>query len=69
MLMSLGFLPGEPDVDRETMGRTLDAVMKTWDWEGKIRGWEYPMVAMTATRLAWPDLAIEVLLRDGPNNR
>jgi beta-xylosidase len=69
MLMPLGFLPGGPDVDRETMARTLDAVMNTWDWEGKIWGWDYPMVAMTAARLGRADLAIEVLLRDGPNNR
>jgi hypothetical protein len=69
MLMSLGFLPGGPDVDRITMTRTLDAVMQTWDWETKIWGWDYPMIAMTATRLRQPDRAVEILLRDGPNNR
>jgi hypothetical protein len=69
MLMPLGFLPGGPDVDRATMGRTLDAVLRTWDWETKIWGWDYPMIAMTATRLGHPDVAVEVLLRDGPNNR
>jgi hypothetical protein len=69
MLMPLGMLPGGPDVDRATMTRTLDAVMKSWDWETKIWGWDYPMIAMTATRLGRPELAMEVLLRDGPNNR
>jgi hypothetical protein len=69
MLMPLGVLPGGQDVDRATMMRTLDAVMKSWDWETKIWGWDYPMIAMTATRLGRPDLAMEVLLRDGPNNR
>ena len=69
MLMPLGFLPGGPDVDRATMNRTLDGVLTQWDWETKIWGWDYPMVAMTATRLARPDEAIEVLMRDGPNNR
>jgi hypothetical protein len=69
MLMPLGLLPGGPDVDRATMSRTLDAVMKSWDWETKIWGWDYPMIAMTATRLGRPDLAMEILLRDGPNNR
>jgi hypothetical protein len=69
MLMPLGLLPGGPDVDRATMARTLDAVLKTWDWDTKIWGWDYPMIAMTATRLGRPDLAIEILLRDGPNNR
>ena len=69
MLMPLGFLPGGPDVDRETMARTLDAVLKTWDWETKIWGWDYPMIAMTAARLGRFEQAIEILLRDGPNNR
>jgi hypothetical protein len=69
MLMPLGCLPGGSDVDRATMARTRDAVIKGWDWEAKIWGWDYPMVAMTAARLGRPELAMEVLLRDGPNNR
>ena len=68
MLMALGFLPGGPDVDRATMERTLDAVRTQWDGQTKIWGWDYPMIAMTATRLGRPDVAVEVLLRDGPNN-
>ena len=69
MLMPLGFLPGGPDVDRATMDRTLDAVLTNWDWEAKIWGWDYPMIAMTATRLGRPEDAVAILLRDGPNNR
>ena len=69
MLMPLGFLPEAPGVDRATMERTFDAVMKEWDWETKIWGWDYPMIAMTAARLGRPQDAVEVLLRDGPNNR
>lgn len=69
MLMALGFLPPTSAVDRETMDRTLDAVLAQWDWSTKIWGWDYPMIAMTATRLGRPDVALEVLLRDGPNNR
>jgi hypothetical protein len=68
MLMPLGFLPGGPEVSRATMGRTLDAVLSRWDWRTKIWGWDYPMIAMTATRLGRPDVAVDVLLRDGPNN-
>ncbi len=67
MLMALGFLPGE-GVDRTTMARTLDAVLATWDWKTKIWGWDYPMIAMTAARLGRPETALEILLRDGPNN-
>lgn len=68
-LMALGFLPGGPEVDRATMDRTLTAVLKEWDWEAKIWGWDYPMVAMTAARLGRSEDAVEILLRDGPNNR
>jgi hypothetical protein len=69
MLAPLGILPGGPDVDRATMARTLDAVLAHWDWETKIWGWDYPMIAMTAARLGRPETAVEILLRDGPNNR
>jgi hypothetical protein len=68
MLMPLGFLPETPAVDRRTMNRTLDAVLTRWDWETKIWGWDYPMIAMTAARLGRPNDAVDVLLRDGPNN-
>ena len=68
MLAPLGILPGGPDVDRATMNRTLDAVLQTWDWETKIWGWDYPMIAMTAARLGRPEDAVAILLRDGPNN-
>jgi hypothetical protein len=68
MLAPLGVLPGGPMVDRATMARTLDAVLAHWDWETKIWGWDYPMIAMTATRLGRPETAVEILLRDGPNN-
>jgi hypothetical protein len=68
MLMPLGFLPGGSGVDRPTMSRTLDAVLSRWDWRTKIWGWDYPMIAMTAARLGRRDVAVDVLLRDGPNN-
>ena len=67
MLAPLGLLPGR-GVDRNTMNRTLDAVLSKWDWQTKIWGWDYPMIAMTAARLGRPQDALEILLRDGPNN-
>lgn len=67
-LMALGQLPGD-GVDRDVMARTLDAVLASWDWQTKIWGWDYPMIAMTAARLGAPDKALDVLLKsDGPNN-
>ncbi len=68
MLAPLGILPGT-GVERATMERTLDAVLKEWDWETKIWGWDYPMIAMTAARLGRPETAVEILLREGPNNK
>jgi len=67
MLAPLGILPGT-GVERATMTRTLDAVLEHWDWETKIWGWDYPMIAMTAARLNRPETAVEILLREGPNN-
>lgn len=67
-LMALGQLPGA-GVDRAVMRRTLDAVLAGWDWNTKIWGWDYPMIAMTAARLGAPQQAVDVLMKtDGPNN-
>jgi len=67
-LMALGQLPGA-GVDRAVMRRTLDAVLASWDWDTKIWGWDYPMIAMTAARLDARKQAVDVLMKtDGPNN-
>jgi len=67
-LMAFGQLPGA-GVDRAVMKRTLEAVLAGWDWDTKIWGWDYPMVAMTAARLDLPQQAVDVLLKsDGPGN-
>jgi len=39
--MALGQLPGD-GVDHATMARTLDAVLKSWDWETKNLGLGLP---------------------------
>ena len=67
MLAALGVLPGRK-VDPEIMRRTLHKVMAEWKWPDTW-GWDYPMVAMTATRLGEPELAIDALLMDIPKNR
>jgi hypothetical protein len=50
------------------MARTLEQVMKSWNWE-QTWGWDYPMVAMTATRVGRPELAIEALMMEVGKNR
>jgi hypothetical protein len=67
MLASWGLL-SEPRVDKQIMTNTLDAVMKTWDFAERIWGWDYPMIAMTASKLNQPQTAIDALLMDALNN-
>jgi hypothetical protein len=62
---ALGLLPGW-GADRETMRRTLDAVIKDWDLR-QTWGWDWPMLAMTATRLDEPEKAVDFLLWDAKN--
>ena len=66
MLCCLGMLPGRK-VDRATMDRTLDAVLKHWQF-GEAWGWDFPAIAMTAARLGRPADAVDALLMDTPKN-
>jgi hypothetical protein len=67
MLAALGVVPGTPLVHPETMRATLDDVLADWDWDSTW-GWDFPMAAMTATRLGAPELAVDCLLMDRPKN-
>jgi hypothetical protein len=66
LLAALGLLPGV-GVDRRVMRRTLQAVLAHWDLR-QTWGWDFPMMAMTATRLHEPAEAIDLLFYDAPNN-
>jgi hypothetical protein len=68
MLAALGFVPATPLIDPNTMKRTLDNVLQTWNWESTW-GWDYPMLAMTAARLGEPDKAVNALFLESPKNR
>ncbi|MDL2354712.1 MAG: hypothetical protein QFF03_05605 [Pseudomonadota bacterium] len=67
LLMPLGWLPGR-GVDKPTMRRTLDRIRRDWDLR-QTWGWDYPMMAMTATRLGAPEEAIGWLFFDAKNNK
>ena len=54
-------LPATPLLDKPTMKRTFDTVWQRWHWEDTW-GWDFPMTAMTATRLGLPEKAVEALL-------
>jgi hypothetical protein len=62
---ALGLLPGW-GADRETMRRTLKEVVSSWDLR-QTWGWDWPMLAMTATRLDEPEMAVDFLLTDAKN--
>ncbi len=48
------------------MRRTLKTVVSDWDLR-QTWGWDWPMLAMTATRLDEPEMAVNFLLSDAKN--
>lgn len=64
---AVGMLPLWDKIDPEVMRNTLKLVMQKWDWPSTW-GWDYPMVAMCATRLNEPEIALEALLKDVQKN-
>jgi hypothetical protein len=64
---ALGMLPLWDKIDPEVMRSTLKVVMQKWNWP-TTWGWDYPMVAMCATRLNEPDIALDVLLKEAQKN-
>jgi len=59
-LAAYGMLPYTNMMDTVVMKNTLDLIWKAWNWP-KTWGWDFPMTAMTATRLNMPDKAIDAL--------
>ena len=67
MVYALGVVPATEVIDPDVVRTTLSSVLDDWDWDSTW-GWDYPALAMTATRLGEPERAIDVLLRDTPKN-
>ncbi|MCG5213287.1 hypothetical protein [Streptosporangium sp. KLBMP 9127] len=67
MLCALGVVPPTPLIDPAIMEATLLDVREHWDWNSAW-GWDFPVMAMTATRLGRPDLAVDTLLTDAAKN-
>lgn len=67
VLAALGVMPSTGQVDRGTMEETFDWIWKNWAWQDTW-GWDFPMTAMTATRLGLPDKAIDALLMNITTN-
>jgi hypothetical protein len=58
---ALGVMPATGQVNTSIMQNTFDWIWKNWTWHDTW-GWDFPMTAMTATRLRLPDKAIDALL-------
>ena len=67
LLGALGVVPATPLVDADLMRSTLVDVLADWNWDSAW-GWDFPMVAMCATRLGDPNTAVNALLMDLPKN-
>ncbi|WP_077919262.1 hypothetical protein [Spirosoma sp. 209] len=67
VLAALSTLPANGVVDRAVMQRTYDTVDRVWHWD-HTWGWDFPMVAMTATRLGQPDRALDALFKEVAKN-
>jgi hypothetical protein len=61
VLATFGWLPAIKGLDTTIMLRTFDWIWKNWSW-GDTWGWDFPLTAMSATRLGRPDQAIDALL-------
>ena len=61
VLGTFGFLPSTEGMDTAVMHSTFDWIWQHWRWEDTW-GWDFPLTAMSATRLGMPDKAIDALL-------
>lgn len=61
VLGAWGMLPKTPMVDSLIMQNTFNWIWSNWTWE-HTWGWDFPMTAMTATRLGMPEKAIDALM-------
>lgn len=58
---ALGMLPKTPMLDTAIMQNTFNWIWDNWTW-AHTWGWDFPLTAMTATRLHLSDKAIDALL-------
>lgn len=61
VLGAYGMLPLIEGLDKKVMQNTFNKIWDVWHWEDTW-GWDFPMTAMTATRLGYPEKAVDALL-------
>jgi hypothetical protein len=67
VLGAMGFLPQTKQIDLATMKNTFNWIWSNWTWRDTW-GWDFPLTAMTATRLGIPDKAIDGLMMNIQTN-
>lgn len=67
VLGTFGYLPGSPLTDTLVMKKTFDYIWDHWQWN-KTWGWDFPLTAMTATRLGMPGKALDALFMNIEKN-
>jgi hypothetical protein len=67
VLGALGVLPMNSLIHEDYMKNTLNWIFQNWKWE-TTWGWDFPMMAMCATRLGEPETAVDALLMDVRTN-
>ncbi len=61
VLAAYGMLPVTKGLDKKVMQNTFNKIWNEWNWD-ETWGWDFPMTAMTATRLSAPEKAVQALL-------
>ena len=67
VLGAVGIFPMSRLVEPQVMKHTQEWIWDNWNWN-HTWGWDYPMVAMNATRLGVPENAVSALLMDKRTN-
>ncbi len=67
VLGTVGMLPNYPLVDNRIMKKTFNFIWDNWKWNDTW-GWDFPLVAMAATRLGMPEKAIDALFMNVETN-
>ena len=62
-----GMLPPFPGLDADVARRTVEEVGRKWNWDGTW-GWDFPWMAMAASRVGDPQLAVAALLNPSGKN-
>ena len=63
-LLAFGMLPECRLFNKDNMMLTLDRAEESWDWKGGSWSWNYPALAMNATRLGRTDVALRAITMD-----